>query len=71
MDAITAFLNGYLIEHFFMKQPLGYVQGAAGELVCCLKMAVYGLKQASQQWYAKIDKHFTHALALIRNSADS
>ena len=51
MDVKTAFLNGDLNEEVYMMQPEGFVANDSGMLVCRLKKSIYGLKQASRQWY--------------------
>ena len=53
MDVKTAFLNGDLNEEVYMMQPEGFVANDSGTLVCRLKKSIYGLKQASGQWYLK------------------
>ena len=39
-----------------MEQPEGWVVPGKEDWVCLLKKAIYGLKQASRQWNAKIHK---------------
>ncbi|KAM1632105.1 hypothetical protein ACFX2K_020035 [Malus domestica] len=56
MDVKIAFLNGDLDEEIFMKQPEGFIQEGRENLVCKLKKSIYGLKQASRQWYLKFDQ---------------
>ena len=53
MDVKTAFLNGDIDEIIYMVQPENYVSGDAKQMVCKLKKSIFGLKQASRQWYYK------------------
>ena len=53
MDVKTVFLNGNLDEEAFMDQPVGFVVDGNEHMVCKLKKSIYGLKQASRQWYLK------------------
>ncbi|CAI7778231.1 unnamed protein product, partial [Closterium sp. NIES-53] len=52
MDVKTAFLYGVVDEEIYMKQPEGYDDGSGR--VCRLNKAIYGLKQASRCWYARL-----------------
>ena len=56
MDVKTAFLNGDLYENVYMAQPEGFVVEGKEHLGCKLKKSIYGLKQASRQWYLKFDQ---------------
>ncbi|KAH9714963.1 Integrase catalytic domain-containing protein [Citrus sinensis] len=53
MDVKTTFLNGSLSEDVYMVQPDGFVESGRENMVCKLKRSIYGLKQASRQWYLK------------------
>jgi hypothetical protein len=55
MDVKTAFLNGDLEENVYMAQPKGFVVKGKENMGCRLKKSIYGLKQASRQWYLKFD----------------
>jgi hypothetical protein len=50
MDVDSAFLNAELKDvEIYMQQPAGFVEGE--DLVCHLLKSIYGLKQASREWY--------------------
>ena len=55
MDVKTAFLNGDLDENIYMAQPKGFIVRGKEHMGCCLKKSIYGLKQASRQWYLMFD----------------
>lgn len=53
MDVKTAFLNGDIEETIYMVQLENFVLGNPKKMVCKLTKYIYGLKQASRQWYHK------------------
>jgi hypothetical protein len=56
MDVKTSFLNGDLEKNIYMAQPKGFVMEGKDRMGCRLKKSIYGLKQASRQWYLKFDR---------------
>lgn len=55
MDVKTTFLNGDLHEDVYMCQPEGFVVKGKEHMKCRLKKSIYGLRQASREWYIKFD----------------
>lgn len=53
MDVKTTFLNGDIKETIYMVQPENFVSGDPKFMMYKLKKSIYGLKQASRQWYYK------------------
>jgi hypothetical protein len=56
MDVKTVFLNGDLEKNVYMAQPKGFVVEGKERIGCRLKKSIYGLKQASRQWYLKFNR---------------
>jgi hypothetical protein len=52
MDVVSAFLNADVESEIYMEQPQGYVAyGDKGQpLVCHLKKALYGIREAPKAW---------------------
>lgn len=56
LDVKTAFLNGVLEQPVYMKQPEGFIVKNHENEVYQLKKAVYGLKQSSRAWNARVNE---------------
>ncbi|KAL4032328.1 hypothetical protein IC575_005399 [Cucumis melo] len=59
MNVKTVFLNENLDEKVFMDQLEGFMVKGKERMVCKLKRSIYGLKQASRQWYLKFNDTIT------------
>jgi hypothetical protein len=54
MDVKSAFLNGFLEEEVYVKQPLGFESAEFSHKVYKLRKALYWLKQAPRAWYGRL-----------------
>ena len=59
MDLKTAFLNGNIDETIYMVQLENFASGDPKSMVYKLKKSIYGLKQASREWYHKFHQVIT------------
>ncbi|RVX07895.1 Retrovirus-related Pol polyprotein from transposon TNT 1-94 [Vitis vinifera] len=69
MDVKIAFLNGNIDETIYMVQPENFESNGSKQLVCRLKRSIYGLKQASREWYRKFDQVIT-SFGFKKNTVD-
>ncbi|KAH9750874.1 hypothetical protein KPL71_014049 [Citrus sinensis] len=54
MDVKSAFLNGYIMEEVYVKQPPGFENEKFSNHVYKLLKALYELKQAPKAWYDRL-----------------
>jgi hypothetical protein len=55
MDVKITFLNGVIQEELFVRQPPGFENPKYPNRVYKLSNILYGLKQASRAWYARLE----------------
>ncbi|WVZ93276.1 hypothetical protein U9M48_039271 [Paspalum notatum var. saurae] len=54
MDVKSAFLNGFIEEEVYVRQPPSFESARFPDRVYKLRKALYGLKQAPRAWYARL-----------------
>ncbi|WVZ51645.1 LOW QUALITY PROTEIN: hypothetical protein U9M48_002767 [Paspalum notatum var. saurae] len=54
MDVKSAFLNGFIEEEVYVRQPPGFESARFPDRVYKLRKALYVLKQAPRAWYARL-----------------
>ncbi|WVZ70033.1 hypothetical protein U9M48_018737 [Paspalum notatum var. saurae] len=54
MDVKSAFLNGFIEEEVYVRQPPGFESAKFSDRVYKLRKAFYGLKQALRAWYVRL-----------------
>ncbi|KAI5316320.1 hypothetical protein L3X38_036027 [Prunus dulcis] len=70
LDVRNAFLNGYLQEEVYMKQPPGFHDSSPPQYVSRLHEALYGLKQAPQAWFQRLST-FLLAERFVHSHSDA
>ena len=58
MDVKSAFLNGFIEEEVYVKQPPSFENFEFPKHVFKLTKALYGLKQAPRVWYERLSSFF-------------
>nr|AAP53706.1 retrotransposon protein, putative, unclassified [Oryza sativa Japonica Group] len=69
MDVKSAFLNGFIQEEVYVKQPPGFENPDFPNHVFKLSKALYGLKQAPRAWYDRL-KNFLLAKGFTMGKVD-
>ncbi|WVZ93912.1 hypothetical protein U9M48_039862 [Paspalum notatum var. saurae] len=69
MDVKSAFLNGFIEEEVYVRQPPGFESARFPDRVYKLRKAFYGLKQAPRAWYARL-KSFLLKYGFVMGSVD-
>ncbi|WVZ63926.1 hypothetical protein U9M48_013517 [Paspalum notatum var. saurae] len=69
MDVKSAFLNGFIEEEVYVRQPPGFESARFPDRVYKLRKALYGLKQTPRAWYARL-KSFLLKSGFVMSSVD-
>ncbi|WVZ97883.1 hypothetical protein U9M48_043389 [Paspalum notatum var. saurae] len=69
MDVKSAFLNGFIEEEVYVRQPPSFESAKFSDRVFKLRKALYGLKQAPRAWYARL-KSFLLKSGFVMGSVD-
>ncbi|WVZ89710.1 hypothetical protein U9M48_036077 [Paspalum notatum var. saurae] len=69
MDDKSAFLNGFIEEEVYVRQPPRFESARFPDRVYKLRKALYGLKQAPRAWYARL-KSFLLKSGFVMGSVD-
>ncbi|WVZ75718.1 hypothetical protein U9M48_023753, partial [Paspalum notatum var. saurae] len=69
MDVKSAFLNGFIEEEVYVRQPPSFESARFSDRVYKLRKAFYGLKQAPRAWYARL-KSFLLKSGFVMSSVD-
>ena len=54
MDVKNSFLNGFIKEEMYVRQPPGFEDHTLPDHVFKLQKALYGLKQILHAWYDRL-----------------
>jgi len=68
MDVNITFINGVIEEEVYIEKPQGLEVHGNESHVCRLNNTLYGFKQASKAWYARIDNYLTRLRFSKRNA---
>ncbi|WVZ83818.1 hypothetical protein U9M48_030918, partial [Paspalum notatum var. saurae] len=69
MDVKFAFLNGFIEEEVFVRQPPDFESARFPDRVYKLRKALYGMKQAPRAWYGRL-KSFLLKFGFVMGSVD-
>ncbi|WVZ85183.1 hypothetical protein U9M48_032133 [Paspalum notatum var. saurae] len=65
IDVMSAFLNGFIEEEVYVRQPPGFEHPKFLNRVFKLQKALYGLKQAPWAWYERLRKFLIYVDDII------